>query len=163
MNGQPDEHDEPAGAAPEDWVYGGIRVLDGKRVHAWIDPSGRELLYAFKSASTWAIGSYYAAQVSRHDAATTLHGTPTYTGERADDDLRRHLWAADAAARAQLASLAQERNDRRRNAIDEALEPAVAIARTLRSGPERDAFTAYVLRRLLAAWCTRPAPPVARR
>ena len=34
MSGKPDEHDEPVGAAPERWVYGGIRVLDGKRVHA---------------------------------------------------------------------------------------------------------------------------------
>jgi hypothetical protein len=84
MNGQPDEHDEPVSAAPEDWVYGGIRVLKGKRVHAWIDQSGRELLYAHKRGGTWAIGSYYTAQVSRHDGSTRLHNEPTYTGEQAD-------------------------------------------------------------------------------
>ena len=70
---------------------------------------------------------------------------------------------ADTAARAQLARVAQERNDARRNAIDEVLEPVLAIARTLKSGPERDAFTAYVLRRMLSVWYTPPAPPDARR
>lgn len=154
----PDEHDEPVGAAPERWVYGRIRVLDGKRVHAWVGPSGRELLYAFKRASAWAIGSFYTAEVSRQGTATTLHGVPAYTGEQADDELRRHLWAADTAARVQLARLAQERNDARRNAIDEVVAPVLDVARTLKSGPDRDAFTAYVLRRLLSAWNT-PGPP----
>jgi hypothetical protein len=163
VSGQPDEHDEAFSAAPERWVYGGIRVLDGKRVHAWIDPSGREGLYAHKRGGTWAIGSYYTAQVSRQDGSTRLHNDPTFTGEQADDELRRHLWAADTAARARLARLAQERNDARRNAIDEALEPVLAVARTLKTGPDRDAFTAHVLRRLLAAWYTRPAPPDTRR
>lgn len=163
MSAQPDEHDEPANAAPEQWVYGGIRVWDGKRVHAWIDPAGRELLYAHKRGSNRAIGSFYTAQVSRHDGTTRLHNEPTYTGEQADDDLRRHLWAADTAARAHLARLAQERNDARRNALDEAVEPVLAVARTLKTGPDRDAFTAYVLRRMLSTWYTRPAPPDARR
>jgi hypothetical protein len=161
MNEQPDEH-AAAVTTAERWTYGGHRVLDGKRVHAWIDPSGRELLYAFKRATIWAIGSYYTAHVSREDTTTRLHNTPTYTGEQADDDLRRHLWAADTAARAQLARLAQERNDARRNALDDALAPILAVAATLKTGPDRDAFTAYVLRRLLAAWYTRPTPPNAR-
>lgn len=163
MSEHPDDHDEPASAAPEEWVYGGIRVLDGKRVHAWIDRSGRELLYAHKRGRTWSIGSYYTAQVSRHDDTTRLHNEPTYTGEQADHDLRRHLWAADTAARAQLARLAQERSEARRNAIDEVLEPVLAVARTLKSGPDRDAFTAHILRRMLSAWHTPPNPPTERR
>jgi hypothetical protein len=164
VSGQPDEHDEPAGAVAEPWIYGGIRVLDGKRVHAWIDPSGRELLYGHKRGrTTWAIGSFYTAEVSRHAGTTRLHNEPTYTGEQAEGELRRRLWAADTAARAQLARLTQERNDARRNALDEVLEPVLVVARTLKSGPDRDAFTAYVLRRMLSAWYTRPAPPDARR
>ncbi|GAA0911553.1 hypothetical protein [Virgisporangium aurantiacum] len=164
MSTQPDEPDEPAGAVPERWVYGGIRVLDGKRVHAWIDPSGRELLYSHKRGrTTWAIGSLYTAEVSRHDGTTRLHNKPTYTGEQTDDVLRRRLRAADTAARAQLARLAQERNDARSNAIDDALDPVLAVARTLKSGPDRDAFTAYLLRRILSAWYTPPTPPEARR
>ena len=146
--------------AGERWIYGGIRVLDDKRVHAWIDPAGRELLYTFTRGGTWAIGSIYTARVTRTDTHTTLHATPTYTGDRTDDDeLRRRLWAADTAARSQVALLAQERNDARRNAIDEALQPLLVAARTLRTGPDRDAFTAYVLRRLLAAWYRPPAKP----
>ena len=159
-----DHTSEVPGAADERWVYGGIRILDGKRVHAWIDPTGRELLYTFKRAGGWAIGSVYTARIDRADARATLHGTPAYTGDRTEDDeLRRELWAKDTAARAQLALLAQQRNDWHRNAIDEALEPLLAAARTLKTGPDRDAFTAYVLRRLLAAWYSPPTQPQARR
>jgi hypothetical protein len=67
----------------ERWVYGGIRVLDSKRVHAWIDAAGRELLYAFARSGNWAIGSFYTAQVTRNglqDYAarhTRLHRGPS--------------------------------------------------------------------------------------
>jgi len=99
VSDQPDGHGDADPAAAERWLYGGVRVLDGKRVHAWIDPSGEELLYTFKRASSWAIGSYYTAAVSRQDATTRLHGSPTSTGEQADPELRRHLWAQDTTAR----------------------------------------------------------------
>ncbi len=157
----PDPPDNAGSSEPiadERWIYGGIRVLDDKRVHAWLNPAGRELRYMFKRGGTWAIGSVYTARVSRTYGRATLHGTPAYTGDRTDDDdLRRRLWAEDTAARAQLALLTQERNDARRNAIDQALEPLIAAARQLKTGPDRDAFTAHVLRRLLAAWY-RPPP-----
>lgn len=157
---EPDTDSEVRGAVDERWVYGGIRVLHDKRVHAWIDPTGRELLYTFPRGGSWAIGSCYTASVARDGPKTTLHGTPAYTGDRHDDEqLRRQLWAQDTAARAQLARLAQERNEARRNAIDEAVEPLLAVARTLKTGPDRDAFIAYVLRRLATAWylpSTRP-------
>ncbi len=164
MSQQPDEHDQARNAATERWIYGGIRVLDGKRVHAWIDPAGRERLYAHKRGGHWAIGSYYTARVTRNGPHTALYGAPAYSGDGyADDELRRRLWAEDIAARAQLTLLTQERSDARRNAIDEALAPLLAIARTLKTGADRDAFTAYVIRHLIAAWYIRPAPPDARR
>jgi hypothetical protein len=141
----------------ERWVYGGIRVLDNKRVHAWIDPSGRELLYAHKRSGTWAVGSFYTARVTRNGPHTTLYATPSYHGDGyADTGLRRRLWAQDTAARARLALVAQERNAARRNAIDEALMPLLDVARTLKTGADRDAFTAYVIRQLAAAWYTLP-------
>jgi len=150
---QPDEDDEVRDAAKERWIYGGIRVLDDKRVHAWIDPTGRELLYTFKRSGNWAIGSYYTARVTRAGGSTRLHSIPTYTGDGyTDDEPRRQLWAKDTAARAQLALLTQERNAARRNAIDEALAPLIAAARALKTSADRDAFTAYVMRRLIDSW-----------
>jgi hypothetical protein len=158
VNDHPDGHDTAPSAGAERWVYGGIRVLDGKRVYAWIDPSGRELLFTLRPASASAIGSYYTAQVSRHAGNVTLHGTPTYADDgQADDELRRQLWAQDTAARGHLARLAQERNEARRHGIDEALQPLLSVARTVKTGPDRDALTAYVLRRLIGAWYTPPA------
>ncbi len=165
MSDQPDESDhdiaaDEVGNPPtERWIYGGIRDLDGKRVHAWLDPTGRELLYAHKRGGGWAVGSYYTAQVTHDGTTRVLHGLPTYTGDTTDNDaLRRRLWASHTAAQARLAELAQERNAARRNAIDEALQPLIAAARSLKTSADRDAFTAYVLRRLINAWATRTTP-----
>ncbi len=156
MSDQPAEpHEQEIPTTKERWIYGGIRVLDDKRIHAWIDPAGREGLYAHKRASTWAIGSYYTARVIRTGSSTTLYGTPTYTGDGyAPDELRRELWAKDTAARTRLARLAQERKESRRNAIDQALAPLITAARTLKTSADRDAFTAYVMRQLIRAWYT---------
>jgi len=151
-----DAAEELSSLPTERWTYGGIRALDGKRVHAWIDPTGREMLYAHKRGGGWAIGSYYTAHISRDGTTTRLHGLPAYTGEGTDDDaLRRDLWASHTAAQTRLAELAQERNAARRNAIDDALQPLIAAARSLKTSADRDAFAAYVLRQLINAWSTR--------
>lgn len=164
MSDQPAEHhhehdddvDEARDLPTERWIYGGIRALDGKRVHAWIDPTGRELLYAHRRGGGWAIGSYYIAHITREGTTTRLHGLLTYTGAGIDNDaLRRNLWANHTAAQARLADLAHERNASRRNAIDEALQPLLDAARSLKTSAERDAFTAYVLRHIINAWSTR--------
>jgi hypothetical protein len=42
MSQHPDEHDQARHAATERWIYGGIRVLDGKRAgNPQVDNSGR--------------------------------------------------------------------------------------------------------------------------
>ena len=38
--------------AEETWTYAGVRVLDGKRQHAWLDPAGEELLFSRTGYST---------------------------------------------------------------------------------------------------------------
>ena len=66
--------------ATEVWTYGGVRVgNDGKRVHAWVDASGEELLFS-RAGARMAVGSQYTVSVSRHDETITLHGTPAYAG-----------------------------------------------------------------------------------
>ena len=57
----------PRGAAPEPvtetWTYGGIRAdKDGKKWHAWVDPTGEEHWFA-RTGSRMAVGSRYTAQV----------------------------------------------------------------------------------------------------
>ncbi len=40
MSDQPAEpHEQEVPTTKERWIYGGIRVLDDKRIHAWIDPA----------------------------------------------------------------------------------------------------------------------------
>ncbi len=91
-----------------------------------------------------------------------MHNVPASTGDGQADDLRRHLWAADTAARAQLVRLGPGPARRApRNGIDTALAPLLAVSRFPEDGPpDRDAFVAYLLRRFVSAWYTQPAQPM---
>ena len=46
----------------------------------------------------------------------------------------------------------------RRNALDEAIAPLLELAAPLRTGAQRDALAAYVIRKLHSAWNTRKPP-----
>ncbi len=154
---------EPATAAPaapdrmeERWAYGGLRVLRGKRVHAWLREAGhgQELLYAM--TGTFAIGEIYRATVSTTDAKVTMHGTPRHAADgRVDADLAARLRAEHHAAQARLSLARMERPAGRRDELDEALEPLRAIVRQLPTRADVTAFIAYVLRELAAPG---PAP-----
>jgi hypothetical protein len=154
MSPPQDESTPSPEPAAEVWTYGGVRAgKDGKRVHAWIDPGGEELWFARVRAA--AIGSQYTVSVTRREDTVTVHGTPQYAGSDTDPGTRRALWAADSVAQARLAGLRAERSDARRNALDEAIAPLLEIARPLRTGAERDALAAYVIRKLHAGWNSR--------
>ncbi len=56
------------------------------------------------------------------------------------------------ATRARLSAQRRERAAAKRNDLDELIEPLRAVAAKLRVGADRDAFLAYVLRRLTSAW-----------
>ena len=155
---------EPApGAAPEPaaetWTYGGIRAdKDGKKWHAWVDPAGEEHWFA-RTGSRMAVGSRYTAQVTRRDGgAISLHGTPEYAGSQADGETRAALWTAHTLAQTRIETLRAERDAARRNALDEAIAPLLELAAPLRTGAQRDALAAYVLRNLHNAWTTRKPP-----
>jgi hypothetical protein len=141
--------------ATETWTYGGIRAgRDGKRRHAWLDPGGEELLFPAAQGRP-AIGSHYTARVTRDGDGVTLHGTPEYAGGQVGDGTRRALWSADTLARTRLETLRAERDDARRNALDEAIAPLLELAAPLRTGAQRDALAAYVIRKLHEAWSAR--------
>ena len=152
----------PDGAAPEPvtetWTYGGIRAdKDGRKWHAWIDPAGEEHWFA-RTGSRMAVGSHYTAQVTRRDSGITLHGTPEYTGSQAGREARAALWTAHTLAQTRIESLRAERAAARRSALDEALASLLDLAAPLRTGAQRDALAAYVLRRLCEAWNPRRPP-----
>jgi hypothetical protein len=152
----------PDGAAPEPvtetWTYGGIRAgKDGKKWHTWIDPAGEEHWFA-RTGSRMAVGSHYTAQVTRRDGGITLHGTPEYARSQADGETRAALWTAHTLAQTQIETLRAERDAARRNALDEALAPLLELAAPLRTGAQRDALTAYVIRKINSAWNTRKPP-----
>lgn len=149
--------DDNPGPVPdtETWIYGGIRAgPDGKRRHAWIDPAGEELWFS-RTGARMAVGSHYTVQVSRHDSTLTLHGTPEYAGSAADQATRRALWTEHTLAQTQIEASRAERDAARRNALDEALAPLLQVAAGLRTGAQRDALAAYVIRKLHNAWNTR--------
>ncbi|HEY2261234.1 MAG TPA: hypothetical protein VGI96_01265 [Streptosporangiaceae bacterium] len=136
----------PARPAPEPaaetWTYGGIRAgKNGKKGHAWLDAAGEDHWFARTDGGRMAIGSRYGVRVTRRDdGGITVHGTPEYAGTAADEATRQALWAEHAVAQAQIETVRAERDAARRNALDEALAPLLALASTLRTGAQRDAL-----------------------
>jgi hypothetical protein len=152
---------EPApGPAAETWAYGGIRAdKAGKRWHAWLDAAGQEHWFARTGGSRMAVGSHYTLRVTRRDdGAITLHGTPEYARSQADEATRRTLWTEHTLAQTRIESLRAERDAARRSALDEAIAPLLELAAPLRTGAQRDALAAYVIRKLHSTWTTRKPP-----
>lgn len=153
----------PGSAAPEPvtetWTYGGIRAdKGGKKWHAWVDQAGEEHWFA-KAGGRMAVGSRYTAQVTRPDGrAITLHGTPEYAGSQAGRQTRAALQTAHTLAQTRIEALRAERDAARRNALDEAIAPLLELAAPLRTGAQRDALAAYVIRKLHSAWNPRKPP-----
>jgi hypothetical protein len=136
----------------EIWVFAGTRVgQGGRRVHAWL-PVGTDNELWFKAQGSHSVGSEYTVRVTRHDnGSITKYGTPEYLGRHSDEVVRAKLDTAHRAAETRLRLLALERNDKRHNALDAALEPVCDLIRSA-STADRDAILTYVLRRLSRAW-----------
>ena len=155
---------EPAAGAAaepvtETWTYGGIRAdKDGKKWHAWVDAADEEHWFA-RTGGRMAVGSCFTARVTRRDGGgISLHGTPEYAGSQAGQEVRAALRTAHTLAQTQIESLRAERDAARRSALDEALAPLLELAASLRTGAQRDALAAYVIRKLHSAWNTRKPP-----
>lgn len=139
-----------AGRVEEVWTFAGRRESDGKKYYAWQDGHGQERYYAKVQAHT--IGGRYAVLVTRTGDRVSVYPEARYTGEQVDEGTRREMEALDIAASATLAAQARDRNDSRRKALEDAVQPLAEIAAKLRFGHERDAFLAYVIRRLSQRW-----------
>jgi hypothetical protein len=124
----------------------------GKRVVAWQDPDKQELIYAERSS--YVLGGYYTVKVSRKDGKTIRHGSPLYTGRRLE---RGNPWmqawkTEELEAEQRLAREARERKDKAADEFGHAMEPLLAIARQARTGAQRSALVADVIRRLSYPW-----------
>lgn len=134
--------------SPEIWTFGGSRVgTGGKRIHCWLDPTGDEL-YFRSVGSGYAVGSHYEVMISRDGDRITRHGTPTYTGKRADENIREGLNAKHRAAEVALTLAARERADKRDDALELAIDHLCSMARNVPHS-QRVGFATYVLSRLL--------------
>jgi hypothetical protein len=142
----------------EVWSYMGVRrAADGKRMFAWRLPDGT--MAYFGKGRRCVLGGRYEVQVSRRpdkdgDVIITRHGDPGYAGhDDPDTELVRQWRAEEAAADARMAAEARERRAQGNDALDELLDPLVELASRLRTGADRDAFLAHVIRRIShAAW-----------
>jgi hypothetical protein len=148
----PDTNTTSPEPTEEIWVFGGTRVLGGKKSHAWLPAGanpGQELY--FKPQGSPVPGSEYRVRVTRTDGHTVRHGAPVYHGRHGDDAVRAGLELASRAAETVLRRMALERNDKRHSALDAALVPLCDLIRKAPAA-DRDAIVAYVLRHLSRAW-----------
>lgn len=134
------------------WVYAGVRALDGKRVTAWIDPGGKERLYAEKGS--YALGHTYEVRVAREDDHIwRVAGSAKWTNAPVPEDIT--VWRlADMEAAQELERSKNERAAKKQGFTDleEAMEPLLAIARAARTAAQREALIAAVIRRLTYPW-----------
>lgn len=141
----------------ETWIYGGVRLKDGKRVWSFIDGHGQPWTHQ-KDQKLHTIGGKFERPMVRalaDDGTTTgisFYGEWRYTGEKIDAETRAEMEALDVTSRTRLAAITRDKNDARVKALDEAMEPLLAIAKKLHFGSERDAFVAHVIRRLTSGW-----------
>jgi len=140
----------------ERWVYAGVRMDNGgRKYYVWIDPTGEERWFS-KGAAHHVIGAIYQVEVTYSDGRCTRHGDPAFAEAADHDDPRvAEYEAADRIARTHLASRQRERNAAKTSALDEAIAPLERVAAQFSSGADLDALTAYVTRRIHAAYFNR--------
>jgi hypothetical protein len=140
----------------ERWIYGGLRMLKHKKIHAWLpeppagQPLGRELWY--RHHGSWLVGGIYQASVSRPDGAVNLHGAPGRWLQRLDDHVTvARMEILDRQTRDALALIALERKAAKDPALAKAMEPLLAVAATLTTEGQVRALMAYVAEQVYAA------------
>src|SRR5690349_21536679 len=130
----------------ESWAYGGIRVLYGGRVLAWLTEAGdgEEVLFdPPRRGGRFTVGLLYPVPVTRLPDRLRVHGWPTKARGRVERDLVALLRAEHYTAQARLALLGRNRPlPVGRISVDEALETVRVIARDLSNRAERVALLA---------------------
>lgn len=134
----------------ETWLCGGFRIFrDGKTSYLWIADSGNGEERYYQGTSGCIAGALYTVKVGYEDGSCIMYGKPKWQS-RGEEDKRREMEAAEHAAKVKQSAIRRERADGKHKALDEALEPLIKIAQSLRTGAEKDAFLAYVIRNVQA-------------
>jgi hypothetical protein len=146
----------------ERWAYGGVRVLSGGRVLAWVTEAGagEEVLFEPpRRGGRFTVGLLYPVRVTRVMGRLRVHGWPIKSRGRVDRELLALLRAEHHAAQAHLALLRMKGTPVGRIKLDEAIEPLRVIARELTGRADRAALLASVVAEVSAAL---PAPSLHR-
>jgi hypothetical protein len=133
----------------EQWIFGGSVIHSGRRAHLWLDPTGRELVYA--AQGSYAVGYVYDVHVTRQGDRVTRHGRPTSTGDTADDATRDSLAARHRATETTLDVQRRDRAARRDDPVERAIAHLCDLAARVPQS-QRTAFAAYVAVRLARSW-----------
>jgi hypothetical protein len=160
------EPTSPLETAPEPdeerWLFCGTRLerqTTGKRYHAWLPlndalaPAQAEYdLYLFKPRGSPSVGCVYRVKVS-HDGPSRLtkHGLPVFDGRHPDAELRGRVEAAHRAAEVHVRIASMESKAREATVLNDHLKPLARYSQSLRAD-DRDAFLAYVIRKLTTPW-----------
>lgn len=133
------------GLVAKTFVYAGKRLtVKGQLVHAWI-PEGQGTneneVRPFPKAKGTVIGGKYTIEVNKDSYKPT---SVTYTGERAHEDIRADLDAADRANSVTHARQALERNHARESEIKELCQPLREIVGRQVGWANRAALIAYI-------------------
>lgn len=139
---------------PELWTYAGRQAPDtGTRFSdVWVDQSGQRLRYGSVPGRS-AIGSIYRVEVRRHgdNGVSARLRDREYVGRSADADAIVQWQIEDLLAAQIVAKRQLEASDRRRNDLDDALKPLLAIAAGLKGHAAREALVSYVTHKLWIA------------
>ena len=128
----------------EEWLCMGRRAVTGNKLrYAWLDPTGRELLYAKVKGI---VGRRYSVEVDRSDPETmTVYGGATYVDSLAIDDPRRVEW--EAIERSDMAEIERDRieaKDAKESALADLCAPLHELYRKQVGPHRRAAFLAVV-------------------
>lgn len=134
----------------ENWAYMGRRFSNKKLYHYWRDSQGMSLGYSKLSGM---VGYIYEIEAIRDGDVTSVRGTPNWLHAKVEEAEIREWTVADYSA--QMMYRDYRRNERLKkepDALDEAMKPLLAYARTCRTKLERDFLTGTIIRRMTDIW-----------
>lgn len=144
------EHTEGTWAT-ERWTYGGFaQGASTAKVAIWYDEKRTRQAFAPGKGAQPYVGGVYEVEV-QHDASGEVlskKAAARYIGRNDDDEWVAGIEAAAEVARVQLAAAAQERSDKRKSALDAAIEPLEEIAAKMLDPADVDALAMIITRRL---------------
>lgn len=135
----------------EEWVFGGSRVDNGKRHHAWIPVTDPHNELFFKPRGSFAVGSVYEVQVFRREGKVSKYPDPKYLRRSDDEELRDRISARHAAAEVVIGRQQLERADKKTDPLTVAIDRLAELAKHVHPS-QRNALAALVLAKIGRNW-----------